>query len=85
MSALARCSLPAVRGYCSSVDCCVYPDKLPVAIYQGSGGTVHRSATASAQTSLLSPTGRQLVGCRTVRGYLEVGSGEGRRLDVAES
>ncbi|RRT76999.1 hypothetical protein B296_00021080, partial [Ensete ventricosum] len=47
--------LSGVRGYCSSVGYCVHPDAPPVASYQGSGGTVRRSAAASALTRRLSP------------------------------
>ncbi|RWW75262.1 hypothetical protein BHE74_00016718 [Ensete ventricosum] len=48
-------SLLGVRGYCLSVDSYVYPDTPLVASCQGSGGTVHRSATASVLTHRLSP------------------------------
>ncbi|RWW21825.1 hypothetical protein GW17_00013999 [Ensete ventricosum] len=93
-------SLLGVRGYCLSVDSYVYPNTPLIASCQGSGGTVHRSATTSALTRQLLGVrgaglarrlcctaryqGGQLVGCRAVRGYPEVGSGKGRRLDVAE-
>ncbi|RZS23254.1 hypothetical protein BHM03_00056153 [Ensete ventricosum] len=43
-------SLLGVRGYCLSVDSYVYPNTPLIASCQGSGGTVHRSATASVLT-----------------------------------
>ncbi|RRT38081.1 hypothetical protein B296_00033929, partial [Ensete ventricosum] len=52
---VTRRQLSGVRGYCSSIGCCVCPDTPFVANCQGSGGTVRRSGVASALTRCLSP------------------------------
>ncbi|RZS14505.1 hypothetical protein BHM03_00046196, partial [Ensete ventricosum] len=52
---VARCQLSWVRGYCSSVDCCVYPDTPLVASCQGSRGIVRRLVATSTLTRRLSP------------------------------
>ncbi|RRT61890.1 hypothetical protein B296_00016245 [Ensete ventricosum] len=46
------------RGCCTSIDCCVCPSTPPVPNCQGLGGTVRRSAAASALTRRLSPVVR---------------------------
>ncbi|RRT37980.1 hypothetical protein B296_00057082 [Ensete ventricosum] len=56
------------RGHCTLVGCCVCLDTPPVASYQGSGGTVRRSVTASALTCACWQLSRvrgycSLVGC----------------------
>ncbi|RZS07605.1 hypothetical protein BHM03_00038470 [Ensete ventricosum] len=49
-SPLTRRPSPAVRvrGYCSPVDCCAYPDTPPVANCHGSGGTGQGRSSTSA-------------------------------------
>ncbi|RZR80905.1 hypothetical protein BHM03_00007015 [Ensete ventricosum] len=58
----------AVRGYCSLVGCCAYPDTSPVASCQESRGT----GLARGLCCVARYQGGQLADRRTTRGYPEV-------------